>query len=884
MGDAGWVAGNQTPPQAPGVWGGQLQNEQHIAELKAKDELFECLKADAGREKADVERQLADALRQKAELENRNAEIEKQRNSAENEKNNLRAELDRLKSESEAAKARAAGEQNVLKEQIQAMIATAHQTKIETDILIKEKDILIERLREDGEGKDDTVKERDATIADLRRQLEAEKSKELPKATAADLVPDIDPWYAGSLERYITMLRSEANEPQVEEKIKVFTGFLRAESGARGLEYYSAPPPATVQEPVAPAPTEEPVPVSSSASNVSSRQPDMHVDLPQSSFVQDEPAQYSPGGRPILQRRSTFKSNESVPSQQSCSGTIQEQARPQSTASTTILTPGSSVDNDLDKTPIQSPPEEQPQPQYKAYVPPTGTSIVPDSTHRASLSFVAPVATPIVAPLHPNKHGKHDEIFFGEQQPTKKPEDRPESRPTTSGSSIPGETIPAPLHVAVKPHSPLLPAAPKKSSIETLAGLLPAHISPAQPHRRLREIREQTQAMPSEFTYIQELTEQWEKAAAATRKKNEEARQKRQEESEERTDQLFNDNEISYAEIGDIEEDFKAKERQLKAQEDRDEYKKYVEDVFNIVYENLQGDIKTIMDLYFETEALLHSSISGVRALEGGDEPTTKEALEVFKDLYMAAELRHEKVAFAVSERDKRYKRTEIQPLYAASNITKMKAVEKHFEAAEKQAAFRAKADKAARLIDVVQVAEEVVVHAVGAEQGEVDAIIDALRAVDPAEDGKEEVLNRARDTLVAIKASSKDLLTLLNAMELELGSAVCEADLAEAKVQNADLVRVREIEKGLADGEEKLKEEFRRKLGVLDQSDDEVERLFEEKATSTGGGAAAGGGVSIPTPTPVGPAEGTSGAGDDERKRRMKTALEEARRRNGEL
>jgi hypothetical protein len=879
MQDASWPASNQNLPQAPGAWSGQAHNEQYLAELKAKEEASERLKAEVEKEKVLMERQLADALAQKAQSENRVGEMERQTAVTEKEIQDLRAELEKVKSENEQARTHAAGERAVLEGQIQAMTAIAQQVKNETDMLSKEKELLIERLKEDGEGKDDIVKERDAIIADLKRQLEAEKSKEPPKPTPADLIPDLDPWYVGSLERYITMLRSEANEPQVEKKIEIFRAFLAAESGARGLEYYAVPPPPPVQEPVLPAPKEEGGRISRTASNGSSRKPDMHVNMPQDTTQEDDLAQYSPGGRPILQPRSTSKTRDGSASQQSYSGSVQEHGRPQSTASTTILTPSSSIDNDMDKTPIQSPPEDQLQPQYKAYVPST-SSAAPESAHRVSLSFTAP----IVSPLNPNKHEKHDEIFFGQKQSTPKSEEKLDSRPPTSEGSVPGDAIPAPLHVAAKPLSPAAVPAPVKDTVGALAELLPTRFAVQQPHPRLQEIRDQVQAIPSDFAYISELTQKWEKEAAATRKANDAARQKRQEESEERTDQLFNDNEISYAEIGDIEEDFKEKERQLKAQEDRDEYQKYVADVFTVVYENLQGDIKDIMDLYFETEALLHTSLSGVRAIESDNGPTTKEALQVFKNLHTAAELRHEKVVAAVAERDRRFKKTEIQPLYASNNIAKMKAMEKHFEAAEKQAAFRAKADKAVRLTQLVQIAELVVKRAVSDEQGEVDAIIDALRALDPAEAGTEEVLGKARTTLDTIKASSKDLLTLLNEMEVELAKAVCEADLAQAAAENADVAKIREMEKGLKDAEEKLKAEFQRKLDVLEHSDEEAEKLFLEKAALVpppGDEAAPGGGVSISSSST--PESGLDSA-EEERKRRMKAALEEARRRNGDL
>jgi hypothetical protein len=865
--DAAWAPAEQDLAQAQGV-----PHKQHVAELKAKDEYrITLLKA--------KDEHYAAELKAKDDAYGRlEFEFEKERIA-------LRTEVDRLKAVIETQKAQLQAEKSVLHEQVEAMKAATEQAKSNADALVKEKDSIIEamrtatdkarteaessvkekdsiieRLKEEAEGKDDIIKERDAIIADLKRQLDVEKSKEPPKPTPADLVPDIDPWYAGSLERYISMLRSEAMEPQVENKINVFTGFLRAESAVRGLEYYSSLPAPIAPEPIDSLPQQIPL-LSRPASIASNRKPDMHVSISPQDLSQNDPVQYSPGGRPIIQHKSTFGTGDGLSSQQPVHAPSgQVPPRPTSIQSTSILTPSSSVDEDMHKTPIQSPPEEQAQPQYKAYVPPAPAPTVTESNHRVSMSFVT---SPSVAPLHVKKTGKHDEVFFGGPQPTSS---NPASQPPTSDSALPDDAAAMPAPLSVKPNSPTIVAsAPTQSPPQTLVDLLPKQIHPASPHPRLQRIRLDIQTLPSESASISELTTKWEKAASLMRKRNEEARRKRQEDSEARTNQLFDDHEISYPDIGVIEDEFKEKERLLKAQEDRDEYRTYVEEVFDKVYDSLQLDIKAIMDLYFETEGLLHTSVSGVRVMEGDvDAPTMKEALEVVKELHTAAEVRHEKVVQAVAERDKRYKKTEIQPLYAAGDIQKMKAVEKHFDKAEKQAAARAKAEKVGRLEDLVALVEDVVVRAVATEQGDVDRIVAAIK--DLSDDAgqfeeveeRREILGRARETLLLIKDSSKELLTFLNVQEHDLNMAFREADVAHAQADGADAARIIEIEQQAEEKERLLKGEFERKLGILEKDWDGVDELLKEKWPRV--------------------------SEEDEKKRRMKAALEEARRRNGDV
>lgn len=833
MGDGSWGTSQRTPTQESNAWESQ-PHQQHAAELKTKDDALERLRIDAEKEKAEaLERLRSDIEKEKTEA------LERLRVDVEKEKNDLYIAIEKLRADIESAKTHAVEEKTILQEQIEAMNLAAVHTKTNADAAIKEKDLTIERMKEDVEGKEHNIQERDAIIADLRRQLEAEKSKEPVKSTPvpADLIPGIDPWYAGSLERYITMLRGEANEPQIEEKIKTFRSFLKSESGIRGIEFYDAPPPVPKQDSAPPAPPLDAL--------------NTQVPGPRRESPDEEDYDYSPGGRPVLKRKATVPLNDNVPIQQMFGS---------STQSTTILTPTSSVDEDLNKTPVQSPPEEQPEPQplYKAYVPPALFSAdSAPSSHRQSISDV-PVPAPLASkpfeqrPTMPSNTSKHhDEIFFGAQGPDTL---NHTSRPTSRDSSTPDVSIPAPL--AFGSHRSASTAPPsRKDPSEALADLLPTRIAPVAPNHLIEEVKTKVAHLNQDMGNIDDLTKQWDKTAAVTRKNNESARRKRQEENEEINDDAFNNNEISYADLNVLEQEFKQKEGELKAKEDRDDYASYVEAVFDPIYDTLQSDIKALMDLYIEAENILHTSVSGVESLSPeNDAPSTLASLTLLQDLHNCILTRQDNVVLAVAERDKRYKKTEIQPLYASGDMVKMRTVEKHFENAEKQAIVRALRDKAGRVGELVGVAEEIVINAVGVEQREIDHIVAAIRDIDDGA-GDQEVLSRAQDTLTHLKTSSKSLLSLFNAMEIRHNAAVLDAEIAQAKAEGKD-VKILEEEK--AKGEKKFMDEFKRRVEVIEQDGDEIEKLVKEKSALS--------------------------SEEVEKEKRLKAALEEAKRRNGHV
>lgn len=804
-------------------------------------------------------------------LKDKDEQIQRLQTDYEKENANQRAEIEKLKAEGEAARSHAAGEQVALHKTVEEMRIAAEQAKSLADVAMKENGLTIERMKEDVEGKEHNIEERDASIADLRRQLEdraatimdlnrqleMEKAREPLKATPvpADLIPEINAWYVGSLERYIQMLRNEASEPQVEDKIKTFKAFLRAESTIRGIEFFDAPPLPPVTEAVKPRDVDSasissdsfersqiPGMGATSASKPSKTSTGLALDVPRDlSSNDDDDYDYSPGGRPVLRRKAAIPLAETA--------TTQRQSQ-SSAHSTTVLTPTSSVDDDTNITPIQSPPEEQSRSQYKAYVPPATVPSEPTHiAHRQTTSF-SKIPT-VGSPSSSNQ--KHDEIFFGPAQPETS---KPTLRPTSSGSVTPAASIPEPLSFPSTRSTSTAPQS-QKHSPNALAELLPAQIIPATPNRFVEEIREHLVHLKQDSNKLEEITKTWEQSATSIRKNNDSARRKRQEEHEDSNTEAFDNDELSYTELKELEKKFKQKEGDLKAKEDQTEYNSYVEAVFDRVYDNLQSEIKELMDFYAESEDLIHTSVTGLESLKGGTAPDTLPCLELLRDVQDSILKRQDSVVQAVAERDKRYKKTQIQPLYAAGNIPKMKDMEKHFEKAEKQAVVRAKRERAARVGELVALAEDVVVKAVSTEQREIDTIISALRDVPESTDNDTATIILAHDSLTALKSSSISLLKYLNTLEISLNAAVLDAEIAHAWAEGADATRVQELGNEKIKEEGKLKEEFERKVKVLEQDRKEIEDLLETKGGKIGG--------------------------EGEKERRLKAALEEAKRRNGD-
>lgn len=780
------------------------------------------------------------------ELKTKDEALERLRLDAEADRVNLTNEIEKLKQQLHSVTLNAEGEKTLLHKKIDTTTAVLTKARAEFDVMLKEKDMMVARMKEDVEGKEHNIEERDATILELKRELEAEKDKEIPQPTAAEIIPDIDPWYAGSLGRYVQMLRNEASATEIDDKIKAFRSFWKAESSIRGIDYDEVPPqvpsaklPMAHQheklEQITPRPSVSNIP----SANWTDRQ-DLNIHVPQQSPAEEDYS-YSPGGRPILERRATLASAENASAQGQFSTSSQ---------STTILTPTSSVDDDSNKTPIQSPQEEHSIPQYKAYVPAAiHTSVPAPLVHRPNMSIttLSSISSPSVSNKGP------DEIFFGAGAPTPAAS---RSRPTSRDSTV--ADVPAPLSFVPNRQS-FNATTPRTDPNQTLKSLLPTQLKRDVTDKRSQELEAKVTSICQNMENSEARSKAWEKSASLARRKKDDARRKRQEEDEEHNDERFNSDEISYAEMKQLEDEFRRKEGELKAQEDREEYKTYVETVFDTVYESLQEGVKALMDVYAEAQNLLHNSVSGVKSLEGGDVPSVQACLALLKNLHQELERRHDAVVQAVAERDRRYKRTETQPLYAAGNIARMKSVEQHFENAEKQAALRAKREKAERVGELVNLIEDAVVGAVGIEKGESDRIVAAIKGLEVGK-GDLTLLKLAHDALGCLNSSSKSHLALFNSFEIELNDVVLDAEMSQVKAEGADSARLVELEQEKAAGAKGMTDEYERRVAVLDQDMVEIGKLVKGKS----------GKLEL--------------SADEEKEHRLRMALDEAKRRNGEI
>jgi hypothetical protein len=362
---------------------------------------------------------------------------------------------------------------------------------------------------------------------------------------------------------------------------------------------------------------------------------------------------------------------------------------------------------------------------------------------------------------------------------------------------------------------------------------------------------------PTSFPFVYDLTKAYDAKATKTRSANDQARRQRQEASEAHTDDLFNANEIAYADIKELEDEFKQQEAERQAKEDREDYEVYVKEVFEPVYGKLQSEIGSLMEIDMEVGGLAHHSVAGKEALlhrnPSSKATGTLQALRIFRVIRNAIEARHAAVVTAVAERDKRYKKTEVQPLYAANQIAKMKSVEKHFEQAEKNALLKAAEDRLQRLTGFQGLFEDVTARAVSDNDAFRAEVVGAVEDIVP-DSSTTESLGKAKTVLDILAADSKALMQLLGEVETEMVQANFEVALSRARTNPAgiDPKTVQEIEQERTAELERVKTETQDRLTVLAEDERTATQLF------------------------------ASGEGK-EREQRLQAALEEARRRNGE-
>ncbi|KIX00360.1 uncharacterized protein Z518_10499 [Rhinocladiella mackenziei CBS 650.93] len=432
-----------------------------------------------------------------------------------------------------------------------------------------------------------------------------------------------------------------------------------------------------------------------------------------------------------------------------------------------------------------------------------------------------------------------------------------------------------PVAVRVGTPANVLLADPLKQAVTALRSLLPKDASvEIVPHPQLQSVKSKIDAVPDQFGFIHETVVEWDRTNREVRKQQDAERQARQEESETHIDALFHDNEIGYADIGDLEAEFKLVEAERKYRENQEELESFTAQVFAPVTERLQRDIAELMTVYTVAIDLLDLESEPVsRCLKGnGDRARMSEVMNCVLNLFNKIEIRHRKVAEAHVERERRRKHLELTVLYTNGDTAGVKRLEKEFAVAEKMQVLHEAREKDRRANKLMDTFDRATVRALGDNQMFIDDVLAKLQDLKkaifagngPAKDqlyepeGPRDTLSLAQDVVDIVVADSRRLLALSNEADVLLNDADYAVSVAEARVANADKATYDSLEKEKAKEDTKLIEETNARIRSVTKGPQEAITLIREVIDQIGD--------------------------DPEHQDRIKKALEAAKQRNASI
>ena len=415
----------------------------------------------------------------------------------------------------------------------------------------------------------------------------------------------------------------------------------------------------------------------------------------------------------------------------------------------------------------------------------------------------------------------------------------------------------------------------------------------------LARLRAATAAVPDDFAFIHKTVLAWDAEAKRARERHERERHARTGTNEARIDALYDDQEIGYGDIHELEAEFQRAEAAKKAEEDRDEVATFVAKVFDVVWARINYEMDQLTPLYDECTGLVGAASAGRGMFEADDDEASSgprgvpiaPAMEILLVLYQKLMVRHQKAFEAVLERDRRLKKTEVAPWYALGSIEKVKRIEKRFEDAERKAILefcRQRDERANLLMDVL---DQNTLRGVGANQDYMESVMQAVRKIaldmtrgepSPAVNGSggspqpngalspddavsgDEVL-KARTVTTALARSSEQIVQTFHVADMLLNAADYEVSVANAKLSNADAAAFRRLRDAKAKEDSKLAMDLEHRMGLIRgdtaRTQEEIEKLLgrieareeERKKAAAGGGAGEAGqqGAAPPTPPP---------------------------------
>ncbi|KAI9842435.1 MAG: hypothetical protein M1838_003145 [Thelocarpon superellum] len=411
-------------------------------------------------------------------------------------------------------------------------------------------------------------------------------------------------------------------------------------------------------------------------------------------------------------------------------------------------------------------------------------------------------------------------------------------RPDVAAPSVSeGTAVTAELGREVDPVAPGGEAPDEKHLAGILSHLLPKeHESSVDQNPHIVALEEALQHTPEDFTFLEKLATDWEKKVAATREEHEGARRKRQEEQEAETDRLFSESQIGYGDISALEKDFQKAEAERKAREDTDEFDGFVTEVFERAYHQLQEQITYLMQRYAHCVELMTQASVGKEALEAQHtRPELAQIVEVFLALHDKVEARHQRVLESVLERDKRYKKTVVEPLVAAGKLAEMKQMEKHFDESEKKAVLDAATKRQRRATGLMDAIETHVMKGLGQELDYMEALGQAIRqiadvcarpssAAEPKElEALDHEFDHVQTVLRALTATCERLIRGGHNASVRLHASKHDVDLAAARLAGRSLDAIKALREEKQKDEEGLTKDVEHRVATVCSDRDAV-------------------------------------------------------------
>ena len=763
--------------------------------------------------------------------------------------------------------------------------------------------------------------------------------------TIVDPYSDLDPWGKASLNRFAAMLREEARAESNKDKLNIFNVFTNRESRLRVILYgtddelilpekeklahstMSPEPkrsdsqtskkggfvrqaidrantislertlkalpalPQNRDSVVVPSSTLTPI-VTKSDTGASSDEKSAENDSVEISRVRtpspSDEIQYSPGGRPIiplLPRDDQLKETEPTMENADISS--------------------STIQQDLAKASAEGDSDVRPRPR-RPPVPNDGQSEVNNYLINRR-SIYRPFATQTQESLENGSNfGRESELKIDATPMPTFVAPSSKFNPSVQAKGAIKDTDVAP-EVPSKTNETIKSDLRKfvQADFDPLLMILPEGEAAISESGGLRDLKEVMEAIPEDFSFIHGAVVAWDSKAKKQREDHDRQRHERQVESEKRIDLLFNDHEIGYGDISELEAEFKRSEAARKADEDRGEYQAFVDDVFNLVWTRLHYELDQLIPHYERYSKIMDATLAGADMFDPSkDGLALAPTMTQFLALHQKVEIRHQKAFEAVLERDRRLKKTEISPWYTLNNIGKVKQLEKQFEDAERKAIIdycKQRDGRANRLMDVL---DQNTLRGVGANQDYMEALMKAVRriasgrAFESAPGGNEpsaglEEVQKARAITALLATSSEQIVQTFHVADMLLNSADYEVHVAKAKVSKADVATLSKLKEERAKEDQKLMRDLEHRLALIREdsrrTNDEIIKLMlflgvhNGRATepaSRGLGVHMRGG-SLEVENQMVSNTGDEPLADSGHEERLRKALEEAKRRN---